>query len=270
MPININPWRAWYYVVQSADMPGNKPSIGDLMANYFTGALVQPPIDDPFAIELLQEQFAQGGAPGLWVPDRLGETPEQYVGRVEEGIRAISAAKLGPWLVVLNPEHNGMGYGPRGQRPAEPGWQWLGKMLGIYRLGFASRLTDVSFPAMQDGVNYPAIFGHGCRLRLQLYGGDSGEVRFDPLAAFERVRINSFLDPGDVDARRVSFDVGARHADYYLAPVNAPGLPAGLPRLLAAGLRGIALWEIDSDWDVGQRSYHAYRSLIEKGYVALR
>lgn len=264
--MNINPWRGWFYLVKRDDMP-NVPYV-DLRDCGLTGQLAQP--DDPKMIETLGRGFELGVQPGLWVPDRPNETAAGYVARVADAITAIQQAKLGPNLVVLNPEWNAIGKGDFDRtKPARPAWwTWLDDALTQLRTRYPSRLFDVSIPAMQDYVNWPAVFRLNMRARLQLYGGSSGELRFDPAAAIERLRINSYLDPSDADPRRVCFDVGARHADYYLEPVTVPGLPASTPRIVAAGLRGVALWTIDEDFL--QRSYVKYRALIDQGAIALR
>jgi hypothetical protein len=154
--VNINPWRGWFYLVKRDDMP-NVPYV-DLRDCGLTGQLAQP--DDPKMIETLGRGFELGVQPGLWVPDRPNETAAGYVARVADAITAIQQAKLGPNLVVLNPEWNAIGKGDFDRtKPARPGWwTWLDDALTQLRTRYPSRLFDVSIPAMQDYVNWPAVF----------------------------------------------------------------------------------------------------------------
>lgn len=248
----------WAFLVKRDDMP-NVP-FADI-ASVGGGILVQP--DDPDYLAVLRDALAAGVAPGLWVPDRDGESAADYAIRVSDAITAIQRAKLGPWRVVLNPEHNAIGTGDFDRsKPTRPRWwSWMtGVTMGL-KVAYPARLFSTSIPAMQDYVNWPAVFQLG-DASLQLYGGADGNIRFDPVESLERLRRNTYMDPADVDPRRVTFDVGCHHTDWYLEPVN------GVPRIAQAGVRGLSLWSLDEDWT--SLSFTKYRDLVRNGVLALR
>jgi hypothetical protein len=249
---------AWGYLVGRKNLP-NIPYRD--MADSGMGLLVQP--DDPAYLDVLREAFSFGVSPGLWVPDRDGEGPGAYASRVIDATKAIASVGLGPWKVVVNPEHNAIGTQDWSRKPGEEPhwWKWMDNLAGILKTTFPSRLFSTSIPAMQDYVNWPAVFRLG-DASLQLYGGSSGEQRFDPVDSFERLRRNSYMDPADVDPRRVSFDVGCRHTDWYLE--------GAVPRLAQAGLRGISLWTLDEDVTQQGSSFVKYAPLVRNGALALK
>jgi hypothetical protein len=249
---------AWGYLVGRRNLP-NIPYRD--MADTGMGLLVQP--DDPAYLDVLREAFSFGVSPGLWVPDRDGEGINAYAQRVIDATKAIASAGLGPWKVVVNPEHNAIGTQDWSRKPGEEPrwWFWMENVASILKAAFPSRLFSTSIPANQDYVNWPAVFRLG-DASLQLYGGSSGEQRFDPVESFERLRRNSYMDPADVDPRRVSFDVGCRHTDWYLE--------GAVPRLAQAGLRGICLWTLDEDVTQQGSSFVKYAPLVRNGALALK
>jgi hypothetical protein len=204
-----------------------------------------------------------GVSPGVWVPDRGRGDRRAPTGRASRSITAIAKANLGPWRVVINPEHNAMGKQDWSRKPGEEPrwWSWLDDVVTNLKNTFPSRVFATSIPANQDYVNWPAVFRLG-DASLQLYGGSSGEERFDPVESFERLRRNSYMDPADVDPRRVSFDVGCRHTDWYLE--------GAVPRLAQAGLRGISLWTLDEDVTQQGSSFVKYAPLVRNGALALK
>jgi hypothetical protein len=249
----------WTFLVKRDDMP-NVP-FADIAA-IGGGVLVQP--DDPDHLDVLADAMKFGCAPGLWVPDRDGETEASYITRVKDAIDSIAARKLGPWRVVLNPEHNAIGTTDWRTAPGAPKprwWTWLDTVADTLKATYTTRLFTTSIPAQQDFVNWPAVFRLG-DASLQLYGGSDGSIRFDPTSSLERLRRNSYMDPADVDPRRVTFDVGSHHTDWYLEPVN------GIPRIAQAGLRGLSLWSLDEDWMT--LSFKKYQPLVQNGVLALR